>query len=51
MAYRVLETEPLSEVRTPIGSARVLERHACVYNGRRFARVVLHVAAGLFRFW
>jgi hypothetical protein len=41
VVYRVLETEPPSDVTTAIGSARVLERHACIYKGRRFAHVVL----------
>jgi hypothetical protein len=41
VAYRVLETEPPRDVTTAIGPARVLERHACVYEGRRFAHVVL----------
>jgi hypothetical protein len=40
-AYRVLENLPPDDVMTTIGPARVLERHACVYGGRRFAHVVL----------
>jgi anti-sigma factor RsiW len=40
-AYRVLEAFPPDAVTTPAGTARVLERHACVYQGRRFAHVVL----------
>jgi len=39
--YRVLETLPPLDVSTAAGGAHVLERHACVYNGRRFAHVVL----------
>ena len=39
-AYRVLEKLPPDDVMTTIGPARVLERHACVYAGRRFAHVV-----------
>src|SRR2546425_11467612 len=35
--YKVLETLPPHDVMTAIGPARVLERHACVYGGRRFA--------------
>jgi anti-sigma factor RsiW len=38
--YRVLETLPPDEVMTAVGPARVLERHACVYEGRRFAHIV-----------
>lgn len=40
-AYRVLETLPPNTVATTAGLARVVERHACVYDGRRFAHVVL----------
>jgi len=47
VVYRVLETEPPSDVTTAIGSARVLKRHACVYKGRRFAHVVLQYRGGL----
>jgi len=39
-AYRVLERLPPDDVMTAIGPAHVLERHACVYEGRRFAHVV-----------
>jgi predicted anti-sigma-YlaC factor YlaD len=39
--YRVLETLPPRDVSTAAGVAHVLERHACVYNGRRFAHIVL----------
>ena len=39
--YRVLETLPPLDVSTAAGEAHVLERHACMYNGRRFAHVVL----------
>jgi HAMP domain-containing protein len=47
VAYRVLETEPPADVTTAIGSARVLKRHACIYQGRRFAHVVLQYRGGL----
>jgi anti-sigma factor RsiW len=40
-AYRVLEELPPAEILTSSGAARVLERHSCVYAGRRFAHVVL----------
>jgi len=40
-AYRVLETVPPNDVVTALGPAHVLERHACVYGGRRFAHIVL----------
>jgi anti-sigma factor RsiW len=39
-AYRVLENLPPNAVDTAAGRARVLERHACVYEGRRFAHIV-----------
>jgi Putative zinc-finger len=39
--YRVLETLPPLDISTAAGGAHVLERHACIYNGRRFAHVVL----------
>ena len=40
-AYRVLETLPPVDVSTASGPARVLERHVCVYDGRRFGHLVL----------
>ena len=40
-AYGVFETVPAREVATASGTARVLERHACIYAGLRFAHVVL----------
>jgi anti-sigma factor RsiW len=39
-AYRVLETLPSPDVTTAVGPAHVLERHACVYGGHRFAHIV-----------
>jgi hypothetical protein len=39
-AYRVLENLPPDDVITEVGPAHVLERHACVYEGRRFAHIV-----------
>ena len=39
-AYRVLENLPPNDVTTAVGLAHVLERHACVYEGRRFAHIV-----------
>jgi len=39
-AYRVLERLPPDDVMTASGPAHVLERHACVYEGRRFAHIV-----------
>jgi anti-sigma factor RsiW len=39
-AYRVLEHLPPNDVMTAVGPAHVLERHACVYGGRRFAHIV-----------
>jgi len=39
--YRVLASVPPDDVVTAAGPAHVLERHSCVYEGRRFAHVVL----------
>jgi putative zinc finger protein len=39
-AYRVLENVPSDDVTTTAGPAHVLERHACVFEGRRFAHIV-----------
>jgi hypothetical protein len=39
-AYRLLVTEPPDEIPTAGGPARVLDRHACVYDGRRFGHVI-----------
>jgi anti-sigma factor RsiW len=39
--YAVLQTQPPDELPTPAGPVRVLARHACVYQGRRFAHVVM----------
>src|SRR4029077_11423015 len=39
-AYRVLEHLPPNDVMTTAGPAHVLERHACVYGGRRCAHIV-----------
>ena len=39
--YRVLERVPPDDVMTAVGPAHVLERHACLYGGRRFAHIVL----------
>jgi anti-sigma factor RsiW len=41
VAYRILESLPPNDVTTAAGTAHVLERHSCVYGGRRFAHVVL----------
>jgi anti-sigma factor RsiW len=39
-AYRVLESLPPDAVATAAGPAHVLERHSCIYGGRRFAHIV-----------
>jgi hypothetical protein len=38
--YRVLETLPPDDIITKAGAAHIVRRHACVYDGRRFAHVV-----------
>jgi hypothetical protein len=40
-AFRVVEHLPADDVPTSVGVAHVLERHSCLYGGRRFAHVVL----------
>jgi putative zinc finger protein len=40
-AYAALETMPPADLTPLLGSGRVLERHACVYAGRRFAHLVI----------
>jgi len=40
-AYRLLQLSPPDEVDTPAGPVRVVERHSCVFDGRRFAHIVL----------
>jgi hypothetical protein len=40
-AYRVLIGSPPEEIATPDGPARVLERHSCEYDDRRFGHVIL----------
>jgi anti-sigma factor RsiW len=39
--FHVLEAVPAAEIPTPAGPARVLNRHSCVFDGRRFAHIVL----------
>src|SRR4030095_10699237 len=34
------ERLPPDDIRTTVGSAHVLERHACIYAGQRFAHIV-----------
>jgi hypothetical protein len=41
VVYQIADQLPPTDVVTTAGTARVLERHACVYRGRRFAHVVL----------
>ena len=40
-AFRVLQELPPNDLMTAAGPAHVLERHSCVYAGRRFAHIVL----------
>ena len=40
-AFRVVEHLPADDIPTSVGVAHVLERHSCLYEGRRFAHVVL----------
>src|SRR5262245_35067038 len=40
-AYRALLTAPPDDLATPGGPVHVLDRHSCVYGGRRFGHVVM----------
>lgn len=40
-AFQDLQDTPLDEVTAPAGTIRVLRRHSCTFNGRRFAHVIL----------
>jgi len=40
-AFRVVEHLPVDDVSTSVGVAHIVERHSCVYEGRRFAHVVM----------
>jgi hypothetical protein len=40
-AFRVLQNLPPDTVSTPAGLAHVVERHSCVFDGRRFVHIVL----------
>jgi len=40
-AYRLLINAPPDEIPTLGGPARVLERHSCAYDGRRFGHVIM----------
>lgn len=40
-AYHLFESLPGDQVQTSAGQARVLDRHSCVFGGRRFAHVIL----------
>jgi anti-sigma factor RsiW len=39
--YRVLETAPANTIATKDGDITVVERHSCLFEGRRFAHVVM----------
>jgi hypothetical protein len=38
--YRILEKLPPDDVTTTAGTARIVRRHACIFEGRQFAHVV-----------
>jgi hypothetical protein len=40
-AYRAIQQVPRAEVATADGVAVVLDRHSCVYEGRRFGHIIL----------
>ncbi|PYU68551.1 MAG: hypothetical protein DMG49_15775 [Acidobacteria bacterium] len=40
-SFRLLQEMPSDDWNTPIGPVRVVDRHSCVFQGRRFAHIVL----------
>jgi hypothetical protein len=40
-AYRLLLTAPPDEISTSAGTARVTERHSCVYGAHRFGHIIM----------
>jgi hypothetical protein len=40
-AFRAIERVPALDVQTAAGVAHVVDRHSCVYQGRRFGHVIL----------
>src|SRR5262249_4735971 len=40
-AFRVLLSRPPEDIPTPRGPVRVIERHACAYDSRRFGHVIM----------
>jgi hypothetical protein len=45
--FRVAQRVPAGDIQTPSGLAHILERHSCVYGGRRFAHVVMRYQGSL----
>jgi Putative zinc-finger len=39
-SFRLLQDTPSDDWNTPIGPIRVVDRHSCVFQGRRFAHIV-----------
>jgi hypothetical protein len=42
-SFRLLEDTPSNDWNTPIGPLRIIDRHSCVFQGRRFAHIVLQI--------
>jgi hypothetical protein len=40
-SFRLLQDTPSDDWKTPIGPVHVVDRHSCVFQGRRFAHIVL----------
>jgi hypothetical protein len=40
-SFRLLQDTPSDDWNTPIGPMHVVDRHSCVFQGRRFAHIVL----------
>jgi putative zinc finger protein len=42
-SFRLLEDTPSNDWNTPVGPLRIIDRHSCVFQGRRFAHIVLQI--------
>ena len=46
-SFRLLEDAPSDDWNTSLGPLRIVDRHSCVFQGRRFAHVVLQIQGQL----
>lgn len=42
-SFRLLRDTPPDDWNTPVGPLRIIDRHSCVFQGRRFAHIVLQL--------